>query len=422
MYDKIVLAKGCTYSSDSSRTGINNNQIVVGGSGSGKTMSITEPCLLNTEHRNLIVTVTKPRIIRKYADLLRQRGYRLETVNFAAPENSTAAFDPMCFVRTDMDITFLAQSLVMSDPKKKDSHADPYWDNASISLLSALIAGALLRNPGAGLTEVLTMFRGLEIKFGDIISTNYDYYFNGLHDTPRGRFAKMQWNSFCRLPSKTASCVFSSLSIMLDHMFTGELTQLLQMPEKVDFRELAQEKSVLFVVSSPVNPSLNAFVSLFYAMAMKELFEFAEEQPDGFLPIPTHMVCDDFATGAPIPNFDQYISIIREKQLSVTLLCQSESQLEGMYGRSQAVTVINNCDSYVYTGSMDLTTAMHISQRLNMPVDEVLSMQLGTFAVFRRGEKPVVAQRYPILEDPLYRSLTGMATPVRQPEPEVLAC
>lgn len=406
-WDKLILAKDCTYSSDCSATGLNNNQIVVGGSGSGKTMSITEPCLLNALHRNLIVTVTKPRLVTKYTPLLRRRGYRVEVADFANPAGSCVAFDPMRFVRSDRDITFLARSIVMANPKKGEAtKADPYWDEAAISLLSALIAAALVRNPGAGFEEALALFSAMRIQYGDTIKTGYDTFFDNLQHTPRGKFAVMNWKNFGNLPSRTAACVISSLGVTVNHLFSSEVMQMLSNPKKLDFRELAREKSVLFVVSSPVNPGLNAFVSLFYAMAMKELFEFAEEQPDRSLPITTHMVCDDFATGAPIPQFDQYISIIREKGLSVTLLCQSESQLEDMYGRAGAVTIVNNCDTYVYTGAMDLTTARNVSLRLNQPVDEVLAMELGLFAIFRRGERPRVAQRYPILEDSLYRQVT----------------
>ena len=387
----------------------------MGGSGSGKTMSITEPCLLNTQHRNLIVTVTKPRIIHKYAPLLASRGYRVDTVNFAQPEQSPYAFDPLCFIRSDQDITFLARSIVLANPRKQeDNKADPYWDEVATSLMSALIAGVLLRNPGAGFDEVLAMFQNLQVHYGDTISTNYDTFYNGLHPCSRGKFAVTNWKSFCNLPSRTAACVVSSLGVTIGHLFGGGIMQMMRNPHKVDFRTLAQEKSVLFVVSSPVNPGLNSFISLFYATAMKELFEFAEERPDGALPIPTHMVCDDFATGAPIPHFDQYISIIREKALSVTLLCQSESQLESLYGKAGATTIINNCDSYVYTGAMDLSTAKNVGLRLNAPVDEVLSMPLGTFAVFRRGNPPVITQRYPILEDPLYQQVTQAQMYCRQ--------
>jgi type IV secretory pathway TraG/TraD family ATPase VirD4 len=414
------LAKDCVYSTDCHTTGLNNNQIVVGGSGSGKTMSITEPCLLGTLHRNLIVTVTKPRVLKKYTPLLRGRGYRVEVVNFADPQASTFAFDPMRFIRNDRDITFLARSIVMANPKKDHSvKADPYWDEAAISLLCALIAGALVRNPGAGFWEALTLFRALEIRNGETIQTNYDGFFSDLQASARGKFAVSNWKCFCNLPPRTASCVVSSLGVTISQLFGEEVMRMLRMPRQLDLRELAREKSVLFVVSSPVNPGLNAFVSLFYATAMKELFEFAEEQEDGHLPITTHMVCDDFATGAPIPLFDQYISIIREKGLSVTILCQSESQLESMYGKAGAVTIINNCDSYVYTGGMDITTARNISQRLNQPVDEVLALALGMFAVFRRGEYPKVVPRYPILEDPLFQQITQVEKEHRQ---EIISC
>jgi type IV secretory pathway TraG/TraD family ATPase VirD4 len=117
------------------------------------------------------------------------------------------------------------------------------------------------------------------------------------------------------------------------------------------------------------------------------------------------MICDDFATGAPIPDFAKYISIIREKELSVTILCQSESQLESMYSPAESVTIINNCDTYIFTGGMDLKTAQSVSLRMNLPVDEVLALPVGQFVVFRRGQMPIQCQRYPILEDPVYLQL-----------------
>jgi hypothetical protein len=90
-----------------------------------------------------------------------------------------------------------------------------------------------------------------------------------------------------------------------------------------------------------------------------------------------------------------------------------------MYGKAGAVTIINNCDSYVYTGGMDITTARNISQRLNQPVDEVLALALGMFAVFRRGEYPKVVPRYPILEDPLFQQITQVEKEHRQ---EIISC
>ena len=159
------------------------------------------------------------------------------------------------------------------------------------------------------------------------------------------------------------------------------------------------------MTTSPVNPALNCVINLFYGHAFKELFEFAEDRPDGKLPVPVHLLADDFATGCPVPLFDEYISIFREKQISVTLLIQSESQLQALYG-DRAVTIINNCDSYVFMGSMDLQTARNISLRADLPLEEVLYMPVGRQILFRRGQKPVFTERYDILHNELYQSIT----------------
>lgn len=406
-FDRLILARNCETTSDSALTGRNNNQAVVGGSGSGKTMSVTEPMLLYTQERNLIVTVTKPRIIAKYAPLLRSRGYRVEVVDFTCPQNTTLAYDPLQYVRTFDDVSFMARSIVMANPQKKSSSADPYWDESAIGLLSALIAYVLMTDPNPSLAAVISLYKGMKVDFrNQCITTNLDHRFQRLREQDPGNFAAMHWKSFQNLPGRTAACVISALNVTLGALFDPALMEMMELPQKLDFPRLASEKSVLFVVTSPVNPALNCFISQFYATALKELFEFAQTCPEGRLPRPLHITCDDFATGAPIPDFPQYISIIREADLSVTILCQSESQLETLYGCAGATTILNNCDTYIFTGSMDLTTARNVSQRLNRPLEDALNLPVGKFVVFRRGLAPLMTERYNILDDPLYQEVT----------------
>lgn len=96
---------------------------------------------------------------------------------------------------------------------------------------------------------------------------------------------------------------------------------------------------------------------------------------------------------------------MREKGISVTLLLQSESQLVQMYGEQNAVTIINNCDSYVYLGGMDLRTAQDVSIRANLPLEDILYMPVGQEIIFRRGDRPILAQRYDIKSDERYQTL-----------------
>jgi type IV secretory pathway TraG/TraD family ATPase VirD4 len=174
----------------------------------------------------------------------------------------------------------------------------------------------------------------------------------------------------------------------------------------LDFKELCHGKNILFVVTSPVNPASNHFINVFYSDLFKQTFEYAEKLIDGALSRPLHVICDDFATGGQIPNFDQYISIFRAKNISVTLLVQSESQLENMYGEASANCIKNNCDTYVYLGGMDDGTIFSVARKLNKPYDEVMNMPVGRIVLIRRGEKARMTNRYKILENDVYKMIS----------------
>ena len=408
--DKIILGENLSFSTDTDKTGINNNNVVVcAGSGSGKTMSIIEPRLINTFDSSLIVTLTKRRLVPKYKSLFEERGYEVQDLNFVNPKLSTVTYDPLKYVKSYSDINFLAQSIVLSDPRKRkeSSSIDPYWDNAAISLLSAEIAYVMMSKEDRTFADVLKMHDNLNLReYGSSISTSYDSQFERMAEEDPGCFAVNCWNSFKSLPIKTASCVFGTLNTTIDNIFSPEMRKMISDKKKINFKSIAKKKTVLFITTSAVNPSLNCFVNMFYAQMFKQLFEFAESLPSGQLPIPVSVLCDDFATGSKVLNFPEYISILREKKISVTILLQSESQLESIYGTNDATTIINNCDTYVFMGGMDLVTASHISQRLNVPIEDVLYMPIGKEYVFRRGQKPVSTNRYNILKDKVYQRVT----------------
>lgn len=406
--ERVILGENCCYSSDSNETGLNNNVIVCGGSGSGKTMSIAEPRLIETKTSSLIATVSKRRIVNKYIPLFKKRGYEILDLNFVNPLESTCAYDPLEYVESYADITFLAKSIVKADQQKDHSIADPYWDEAATSLLSAEIAYTLMTKDNATFADVLKLHESIVLdEVGGMLKTSLDAKFEYIASKNPTCFAVSCWKSFKTLPIKTASCVYGTLNTTIDTIFSPEIREMMATKKKVDFEQMATKKTILFVTTSAVNSALHSLVNMFYAQAFKQLFEYAESRLDGVLPIPVHVLCDDFATGSRILNFPELISIFREKRISVTLLIQSESQLEQMYGTSNATTIINNCDSYVYLGGMDLRTAQNISWRLNAPLDEVLYMPIGQEVLFRRGQRPVITRRYDIEKNDVYQKVTA---------------
>lgn len=404
--EKIILGKNAIFSSDSRKTGLNNNVLVVGPSGCGKTYSLIEPHILNERDTSLVITATKRRIVDMYSPFLSHRGYEVAVLDLVSPDRSTVAFDPMCGVEGYDDITSLAKAIVRADPRKGRCNSDPYWDTTSEDVLSAEIAYALMTTENPTFEDVLSLHDQISLnEESNMVKTTIDDKFEDLEELAPGCFAVSRWKTFHNISMRTASCIFSTLNTSINAIFTPELRRMIARERPIDVNKLATKKTALFLITSPVNKALNSFANIFYGHLFKKLFEFGEMQSDGKLPVPVDVLCDDFATGGRIAEFPEYISIFREKGISVTLLIQSESQLARMYGTEDATTIINNCDTYVYMGGMDLLTARHISERLNTPLEDVLYMAVGKEFIFRRGQKPIITERYPITEDKQYQKL-----------------
>lgn len=305
------------------------------------------------------------------------------------------------------DIRFLAEAIVMANPKKKNATADPYWDDASISLLSAEITYVLLTKENPSFADVVELNSSLELAgdSGQII-TNMDAKFERMGKKETTPFLMTCWKTFRNLPIKTASCVYSTLNTTLDTIFTPDLLEMIRKEQKIDFKSLADNKTIMFVLTSAVNPAIHTFVNMFYAQMFKDLYERAEMEPDGALKIPVHCICDDFACGSKILNFAEYIAIFREKNISVTLMLQSEHQLESMYGSDDAKTILNCCDTYIYMGGNEIQSARNVAEKCNKSVQEILYMPIGSEIILQRQSQPVYTTRYNILENKLYQEIT----------------
>lgn len=284
--DIMILGEGqnAVYSTDSNETGLNNNVIVCASSGGGKTCSILEPRLLATFNSSLIVTCTKRRIVDKYRDVFLKRGYSVFDLNFVRPTESNVAYDPLAYVSSYSDITFLAETIVNANPRKENTTADPYWDNAAESLLSALISYVLMTEDNPTFADVLKLNDSLTITDGGSrIETSLDSKFARIAQKDPNCFAVTCWNSFKVLPIKTASCVYGTLNTTIDTIFSPELRKMINSKNKVYFERLANHKTVLFITTSAVNPTLNCFINMFYAQMFKQLFEYAESLPSGMM-------------------------------------------------------------------------------------------------------------------------------------------
>lgn len=412
MADYSCLAEGYVVPADMSKTGVNLNEIICGPTGCGKSMSNAYSRLCHTTDSSVVTTITKKAIRDKFAGMFKARGYKVVDIDFVHPDKSRMGYDPLDYVKSEEDVMKLARAVVMAGQVEGQSNKDPYWDNSAINVLAAEIffvkIKASVKKTKPSFAEVIELHRKFSMNTkGECITTNLDPLFDKMEQSIPNNPASALWKSLLVLPPRTAGCIISTLSTAIDRMFTPGILTLMKNKNRVQFGKLGKEKTALFIMTSPMNKALQVFINIMYGDMFYELFNTAENNPadEGKLSVPVHIICEDFATGSRICDFEEYISIFRAAGISVTLLIQSESQLISMYGADAAVSIINNVDTYVYMGGMDITTASHIAQRVNKPVHKILSMPLERVIVFRRGTEPVEARRYQILEDPIYKAL-----------------
>lgn len=411
-YDNLYLGDGAkgVFSMDPRMGQSNNNVLVIAGTGGGKTKSVVEANLLHAYHQSLVVLLTKRRLLQEYAPLLEKNGYKVMVLDLVHPERSDVGYDPLLHIKDDSDIRALAKQLMVSSGC--GCAKDPYWEAAPASLMRAFVKLARHKfGKQATMNQLLELFRYIGFRERLILDDDENVIgvnkhapaedFEDYKDSDPDMY--LDWCQYDNNHPQTRACIEGILTAALATVTGEDIRQLVDKKPQLSFPSLVDQKSVLFILTSPVNPAHHPFANLVLGTMFKELFEYGESQPDGRLPNPLTAICDDFATGGQIPNFEQHISIFREKGISVMMLIQSLSQLESMYGKAAANTISENTDNKVFLGTNDLKTARLIAEWINKPVDEVLSLPIGQEYLIRRGAKPIKLNRYQILKDPVYK-------------------
>ena len=420
--DQLVMGKNCVYTMDESF--VNNNVIIVGGTGSGKTHYVLEPMLLHTYNSSIVVNLNKRILFDKYAPLFLERGYQILDINLANPSVSNCSFNILEYVKNDADIRDLANNIVETALGKATSTKDPYWNTSAANLLAFLIKVAMANRKYPTFKDVLYLVNKLTIASqalrdkseadieADIEDENIQFMkgLDSIAEKSKNTTEATGYLTYRNNHPSTAACILSSLNSAMDAVFTSNTLEALSPSRPIlDIDAIGKEKTVLFITTPPLNKSAHFFSNLICSHVFKELFEFAEYQcPNGELPVPVRFLFDDFACGGIVPDFERSISIVRQKKLSVTLLLQDFSQLDSMYGREKAKTIVNNCDNIVYMGGMDEDSVKKISLLVNRPFEDIMYMPLTQVIVIRRGNKgAVITNRYDIDANPAYKKLTN---------------
>ncbi len=386
---RLILAEDVSYSMNCLETGVNNNVLVVGASGTGKTRSIVTPNLLQA-NGSYVVSDPKGNLYRKYKSFLESRGYVVKKLDFTHPDQSEH-YNFFHYIQREQDIVKIAHMLIYDKEAKSGGTLDPFWDQAAQLLLESLIAylWEFCMREDQRLENMLLLLDECQVEEDNADATNtLDLMMQDAEKQNSDSFAVRHYRRFRLAASKTLKSILITATAKLGAFDTKELRQMLA-TDTVDITSIGRRKTALFVVVSDTDRSLDNLVNLFFTQTMNELCAYADSAcVDSMLPIPVRFILDDFATNCKILDFPRMIASIRSRGISAMLMIQAEAQLKHAYDEDGR-TIIGNCDNYVYLGGNDLETADEVAKRCNLPMEKILNMPVGSCWVFRRGQPPV---------------------------------
>lgn len=394
----IVFTKHIAANTDSWQTGMNNNILVLGCSGSGKTRNHLKPNLMQCQG-SYIVLDTKGSLYDEMGAYLALQGYKVDQLDFTTM-GGTCGYDPLHQVRIEngkpnqQDIIAIASAIC----PKEAQQSDPFWGLAAANYLSSYIAYVFEALPERewSMASVIKLFESgtgkIQHLFNDLAMHNPDSYAASLFNRSKAT---------CGAEKMHSSILGIIAANLLPFGFKGALDSYAN-PNRIDFSSFGREKRALFVTVDDIDHSLEGLTSLFIEQAFTRLCSSADrDYTEHRLPIPVRFILDDFAN-LNIPHIDDMLAVIRSREISATIICQTVSQLEARYGTTAANSIIGNCDRQLLLAVQDEATARYFSLRANKPAFALLETPANTWWYFERGKRGKQDGAYQLDQHPEY--------------------
>lgn len=438
------------------KTARNKNILVIGGSGSGKTRFFVKPSLLQM-HSSYVVTDPKGQLLRETGKLLAHGGpkrdengkpvrdgrgkvvyepYRikvLNTINFS----KSMKYNPLAYVRSEKDILKLVNVIIANTKGDGEKSSEDFWVKAERLLYCALIgyiwyeAEPEERN----FITLLDLLNACEAREDDeTYKSPVDILFDELAQAQPEHFAVKQYVKFKMAAGKTLKSILVSCGARLSPFDIKELRDIMT-EDELELDTMGDQKTALFLIMSDTDTTFNFVIAMLQSQLFNLLCDKADDFYNGRLPVHVRCLLDEFANIGQIPNFDKLIATIRSREISASIILQSQSQLKTIY-KDAADTIIGNCDSTLFLGGKKKGTLKEISELLGketidslsqsenrgaqtshglsyqklgkelMTQDEIAVMDGGKCILQLRGVRPFFSDKYDLTKHPRYKYLS----------------
>lgn len=410
----------------------NKNILVIGGSGSGKTRFFCKPSLIQG-HSSYVCTDPKGTLLPEIGTFLERQKYRIKCLNLINFRKSMK-YNPLAYIRSEKDILKLVNALILNTKGEGDKSGEDFWVKAERLYYSALIGYIWYEAPEEekNFITLLDLINASEAREDDEgYQSPVDLLFAQLEEKDPDHFAVKQYRKFKMAAGKTLKSILISCGARLAPFDIKELRDLMETDE-LELDTLGDSKSALFVILSDTDSTFNFVAALMYSQLFNLLCDKADDFYGGRLPVHVRLILDEFANIGQIPNFDKLIATIRSREISASIILQSQSQLKAIY-KDNADTIVGNCDSTLFLGGKEKSTLKEISELLGketidsynqsenrgsqishglsyqklgkelMTQDELAVMDGGKCIFMLRGVRPFLSDKYDLTRHPNYK-------------------
>lgn len=411
-------------------------QIIVGGSGSGKTRFLAKPNLM-LANASFIVTDPKGEMLRAVGNLFLEEGYVLRVFDLIDPSKSDC-YNPFCYIRKDADVFKLIDNFIKNTTPKNAKSNDPFWENSETALDSALMLYLLHEAPveDQNMETILYMIEnGGAKEEDDDYQSPLDLLFEALEEEQPDHIAVRQYHIFKQAAGKTAKSILVSAAVRLASFTLPEI-QRITATDDMELGKLGERKQAIFCIIPDSNDaSLNFLVGMLYTQAFQELYYQADKVHQGALPVPVRLMFDEFANVALPDGYARLQATMRSRNIMSTIVLQNISQLKALF-KDDWEGIIGNADSFIYLGGNEQSTHKYISELLGKEtidtktssqskgrngsfsqnfqqtgrelasVDELAVLDGGKCILQLRGVRPFLSEKYDITKHPNYKYLS----------------
>ena len=438
------------------KTARNKNILVIGGSGSGKTRFFVKPSLLQM-HSSYVVTDPKGQLLRETGTLLAHGGpkrdengkpvrdkhgkvvyepYRikvLNTINFS----KSMKYNPLAYVRSEKDILKLVNVIIANTKGDGEKSSEDFWIKAERLLYCALIGYIWYEAEPEekNFITLLELINACEAREDDeTYKSPVDILFDELAQAQPEHFAVKQYVKFKMAAGKTLKSILVSCGARLSPFDIKELRDIMT-EDELELDTMGDRKTALFLIMSDTDTTFNFVIAMLQSQLFNLLCDKADDLYNGRLPVHVRCLLDEFANIGQIPNFDKLIATIRSREISASIILQSQSQLKTIY-KDAADTIVGNCDVTLFLGGKEKSTLKEISELLGketidslsqsenrgaqtshglsyqklgkelMTQDEIAVMDGGKCILQLRGVRPFFSDKYDLTKHPRYKYLS----------------